>query len=243
MIINWQLTIHVHHSQKHEHQHPDFDVSWNISNLKARFGWDTDKVRSNYEKETEPWVVWKETYDPQSIMHYSIEPGDTASGIMTLKSNNVLSAGDRAFLIKNYPRREEPELTLRLKSRVKRKLKLRPGPKVTQARIEKTRWENRRKVHCVSHPFIRHNVYRIDYGVMPINNGAGLINMEPSGVSSNDRSHLICMGPGGTSINNNSSFINTDGSGYGYAGIDIDHNLYSYSNASTHRNGNAALYV
>lgn len=90
----------------HEHQHPDAGIPWNkeaVYRYYARQGWTRHDVDSNlfarYEKDQTQFSI----YDPDSIMHYPVDPQLT-TGNFTIGWNRVLSGADKSFIAVLYPR-------------------------------------------------------------------------------------------------------------------------------------------
>lgn len=65
--------------------------------------WDRRKVDFNVFEVSNQFFTNGTTYDPKSIMHYSIEPWQTTDGY-SLKDNYELSAGDKAIVAALYPK-------------------------------------------------------------------------------------------------------------------------------------------
>ncbi|KAK0701212.1 hypothetical protein B0T21DRAFT_250734, partial [Apiosordaria backusii] len=86
----------------HEHGHPDYHADWNWRVLQARTGWTAEEVKNNYKKHQSPRTKLA-PYDPKSVMHYSIEPGDAHNAVQPVPLNSVLSDGDKRFLLAIYP--------------------------------------------------------------------------------------------------------------------------------------------
>lgn len=86
----------------HEHTHPDCKANWNYRVLQAKTGWSMQRVHNNYRKLNYGEATLSQ-YDPESIMHYPINPGDTQSMVTRLPLNTVLSEGDKRFLMAIYP--------------------------------------------------------------------------------------------------------------------------------------------
>lgn len=87
---------------RHEQQHPGCAAEWNYRVLQERHGWTAEKVRQNYDK-VGSWTTWPAPYDPKSIMHYPIRPGDALNSVAPVALNTVLSEGDRQLLMAIYP--------------------------------------------------------------------------------------------------------------------------------------------
>jgi hypothetical protein len=86
----------------HEQKHPDCTAKWNYRVLQARHGWSAEKLQRAYEKVDSRRTRFS-TYDPKSIMHYPIRPGDALNAVATVPLNRVLSEGDKQFLAAIYP--------------------------------------------------------------------------------------------------------------------------------------------
>lgn len=93
---------------EHEHQHRDYAAEWDIEMLCAKHGWTPEDVRFNYDKITRADALFSR-YDPKSIMHYPVDPGDTKNNVASVPRNRVLSHGDKEWLRQLYP----PERALR----------------------------------------------------------------------------------------------------------------------------------
>ncbi|KAK3933683.1 hypothetical protein QBC46DRAFT_432030, partial [Diplogelasinospora grovesii] len=91
----------------HEQQHPDCRANWDYRVLQAKHGWDAQKVHRNYKK-VDALKARLTPYDPESIMHYGVTKGDTKSQNMEVPQNNVLSEGDKRFLMAIYPVEQIP---------------------------------------------------------------------------------------------------------------------------------------
>ncbi|KAI1159902.1 hypothetical protein F5B18DRAFT_556257 [Nemania serpens] len=93
----------------HAHKHPDCKVNRDYPRVSSRWGWSEEEFRRAVDKDT-PSVIgkkWDLPYDPYSIMHYSINKGDTYSRVAELTENTVLSDGDKKMLLRRYPKRRE----------------------------------------------------------------------------------------------------------------------------------------
>jgi len=66
-------------------------------------GWTRDQVDFNVFEVANQFYTNGTKYDPQSIMHYSINPWETTNGY-AVKQNDDLSAGDKALIAALYPR-------------------------------------------------------------------------------------------------------------------------------------------
>jgi hypothetical protein len=66
-------------------------------------GWDRDKVDFNVFEVADRFFTNGTSYDPKSIMHYSIEPWQTEDGY-SVEDNYDLSAGDKALIAALYPK-------------------------------------------------------------------------------------------------------------------------------------------
>ncbi|KAK0673796.1 hypothetical protein QBC41DRAFT_310582 [Cercophora samala] len=87
---------------EHEHGHPDCRADWNWRVLQAKTGWTAERVQLNYGKHQSPRTRLA-PYDKKSIMHYSVEPGDTHNKMQPVAQSWVLSDGDKRFLMALYP--------------------------------------------------------------------------------------------------------------------------------------------
>jgi hypothetical protein len=118
---------------EHEQSHPDCKANWNYRVLQARQGWDVDRVHNNYKK-VDAVRARLAPYDPESIMHYRVQPGDTQSMKMHVPQNTVLSAGDKKFLMSIYPAEQTPEPKRKPKPAKK------PTKKPDQKQVIRTDW-------------------------------------------------------------------------------------------------------
>ncbi len=91
---------------KHEHQNPYGGIKWNRTALKEYYrgppnNWDDEKIESNV---IQPAFINQTNgvYDPDSIMHYSIEPEWTMNKCCGTKENYDLSKGDKLAIQKLY---------------------------------------------------------------------------------------------------------------------------------------------
>jgi hypothetical protein len=66
-------------------------------------GWDKSKVDFNVFEMSNQFYTNGTTYDPKSIMHYSIAAWQTTDGY-SMKDNYELSAGDKALIAALYPK-------------------------------------------------------------------------------------------------------------------------------------------
>jgi serralysin len=73
-------------------------------------GWDKAKVDFNVFEVNKQFYTNGTTYDPKSIMHYSINAWETTDGY-AVKQNNELSAGDKSLIAALYPK-DKKESTL-----------------------------------------------------------------------------------------------------------------------------------
>ncbi|KAI8664483.1 Peptidase M12A domain-containing protein [Fusarium keratoplasticum] len=87
---------------QHEHQHPECKVNWNMQVIQAKYGWSAEKVHDNFDRLTQG--VKPAAYDPESIMHYPVDPGDTHSLVTYVPLATKLSEGDKKFLMAIYPK-------------------------------------------------------------------------------------------------------------------------------------------
>ncbi|RYC57757.1 hypothetical protein CHU98_g8459 [Xylaria longipes] len=86
---------------EHEHGHRDCMLTWNYKTLQAITGWDAKKVHLAYDKIDSARLT---TYDPKSIMHYSVSEGETLEGGIKIPLNTKLSDGDKKLLAALYPK-------------------------------------------------------------------------------------------------------------------------------------------
>ncbi|TGE03559.1 M12 family metallopeptidase [Hymenobacter fodinae] len=90
----------------HEHQSPAAAIQWNkpliYSRLFQAYGWDRQKVDTNFFEQAEKALITNSGYDPLSIMHYSFPPEFTVPPTPT-PHNTQLSAQDIAFISRCYP--------------------------------------------------------------------------------------------------------------------------------------------
>ena len=91
---------------EHEHQHPDADIPWNVSLLKQAYasvpGWSEHDVQEQFLNKRPDTGVIKTPYDPQSIMHYSVQQWQT-EGDFEISENTELSANDIELMRLAYP--------------------------------------------------------------------------------------------------------------------------------------------
>ncbi len=91
----------------HEQSYPG-GVKWNKSDeayayyLKTQ-GWDKAKVDAQVFKVSDVFYTNSTTYDPKSIMQYSIEAWQTTDGF-AVPRNDELSAGDKSLIAALYPK-------------------------------------------------------------------------------------------------------------------------------------------
>ena len=99
----------------HEQSYPGM-VNWKKTDsvynyYKETQGWDRDKVDFNVFEVASQFYTNGTTYDPKSIMHYSIESWQTTDGY-TLKDNYELSAGDKVLIAALYPKNQKTSALL-----------------------------------------------------------------------------------------------------------------------------------
>lgn len=99
----------------HEQSFPGA-INWNKSDSVYNYyqetqGWDRDKVDFNVFEVADQFYTNGTTYDPRSIMHYSVESWQTTDGY-SLKDNYELSAGDKALIAALYPKGQKEALKL-----------------------------------------------------------------------------------------------------------------------------------
>lgn len=66
-------------------------------------GWNREQVDFNVFEVANQFYTNGTTYDPRSIMHYSINPWETTNGY-SVKQNDELSAGDKTIIAALYPK-------------------------------------------------------------------------------------------------------------------------------------------
>lgn len=98
----------------HEQSYPGA-VNWKKTDSVYNYyeetqGWDRKKVDFNVFEISNQFYTNGTTYDPKSIMHYSINSWETTDGY-SVKQNNELSAGDKAIIAALYPK-DKNESTL-----------------------------------------------------------------------------------------------------------------------------------
>lgn len=91
----------------HEQSYPGA-VNWKKTDSVYKYykesqGWDKDKVDFNVFEVSNQFYTNGTTYDPKSIMHYSIQPWETTDGY-SVKNNLELSTGDKAIIGALYPK-------------------------------------------------------------------------------------------------------------------------------------------
>lgn len=94
----------------HEQSYPGV-VKWKKTDSVYNFyektqGWNRDKVDFNVFEVSNKFYTNGTSYDPKSIMHYSIEPWQTIDGY-SLKDNYELSEGDKALIEALYPKNQK----------------------------------------------------------------------------------------------------------------------------------------
>jgi serralysin len=91
----------------HEQSYPEA-VKWRRTDsiynyYKKTQGWNKQQVEFNVFSQGAPFYTNGTKYDPKSIMHYAINPWETADGY-TVKNNFELSEGDKKLIAALYPR-------------------------------------------------------------------------------------------------------------------------------------------
>lgn len=86
----------------HEHQHPYYAAEWNYGALQISRRRSYQHLHRNYERVDLRTAILT-AYDPCSIMHYEILPGETLNYMPRVYPNTELSNGDRELLIALYP--------------------------------------------------------------------------------------------------------------------------------------------
>lgn len=90
----------------HEHQHPKNGIQWNkeaVYRYFAQQGWSKAQVDSNMFAKYDATQTQFSKFDKKSIMMYPIPPEWTTNGFTT-GWNKVLSATDKRFIKKEYPK-------------------------------------------------------------------------------------------------------------------------------------------
>ncbi|PQZ95289.1 MULTISPECIES: M12 family metallopeptidase [Pseudomonas] len=85
----------------HAHQHPDANIPWNQASLDRHFSPSSQRVNWLPLPRSDQYEF--SPYDPDSIMHYSINPELTTQNLFHSR-NATLSAGDIAWANKTYPK-------------------------------------------------------------------------------------------------------------------------------------------
>lgn len=90
----------------HEHNSPANDIQWDEEAVYEYYmntqGWSEAQVENNLFNKYNGSVTTNSTYDPKSIMHYTIPAGLTLDGF-SVGTNFVLSNTDKSFIGKVYP--------------------------------------------------------------------------------------------------------------------------------------------
>lgn len=105
----------------HEQSYPNA-IKWNKADsvyayYEKRQGWDRAKVDAQVFEVSDQFYTNGTTYDPKSIMQYSIESWETLDGF-SVPRNDVLSIGDKMLIGTLYPKglktstREVPKVTI-----------------------------------------------------------------------------------------------------------------------------------
>jgi hypothetical protein len=94
----------------HEQSFPGA-IKWNKSDsiyqyYKESQGWDKDKVDFNVFEVSEQFYTNGTTYDPKSIMHYSVDASETMDGY-SVKTNYIMSSGDKTLIAALYPKNQK----------------------------------------------------------------------------------------------------------------------------------------
>lgn len=99
----------------HEHQHPEAGIPWDREKVYRYYqitqGWTREEVDRQVFGRYSTDITNFSTYDPLSIMHYSV-PNELTEGDFEIGWNRILSPVDKEFIASMYPRTEaeEPEL-------------------------------------------------------------------------------------------------------------------------------------
>ena len=95
---------------KHEHQNPSAGICWDwdaaFEYYEDKNGWDKDKTKGNLEALSSTGIGNSTTYDPESIMIYSIDEKVTDCGY-SVEKNDELSTWDKIGIANLYPKRGE----------------------------------------------------------------------------------------------------------------------------------------
>lgn len=89
---------------KHEHQHPEHDINWDKEGVYANYEGSNLDRKTIYENLFELPTgseLLVTSYDPKSIMHYTVDPSATQEG-RGVKENHMLSKGDQEIIRKLY---------------------------------------------------------------------------------------------------------------------------------------------
>lgn len=91
----------------HEHQNPVAGINWNKEVVYREYAgapnfWSRAQVDNNLFRRYERNTTNFSTYDPESIMHYSIPARHTTDGF-SVGNNTELSATDKSFIASIYP--------------------------------------------------------------------------------------------------------------------------------------------
>lgn len=90
----------------HEHKSPVHRIRWNeplvIADMRRTHGWDEAKTRHNILERLDATTTRSSTFDPASIMAYSVPERWTLDGF-SLEQSTDLSPGDREFIRQLYP--------------------------------------------------------------------------------------------------------------------------------------------
>jgi hypothetical protein len=93
----------------HEQSFPNA-IKWNKDTIykyyKQTQGWDEEQIDFNVLEESNQFFTNGTSYDPKSIMHYSVEAWQTTDGY-SLPANQVLSPGDKAIIAAFYPKNKK----------------------------------------------------------------------------------------------------------------------------------------
>lgn len=92
----------------HEHQHPLAAIPWDKDKVYTYYAgypnyWSKSDVDNNLFAKYATTQTQYSTYDPSSIMHYSISSALTTNGF-SVGNNTVLSATDKSFIAQVYPK-------------------------------------------------------------------------------------------------------------------------------------------
>ncbi|KAF2798695.1 zincin [Melanomma pulvis-pyrius CBS 109.77] len=219
---------------EHEQKHPGCNLNLNFVAIATRMGWSIDKVKRAYKKMSSIRATML-PYDPKSIMHYSVDRGDTYSLQTIIPQNEVLSNGDKEFLKFIYPIEEEPKLkpknTLEIVPFEKTVSKRDEKPKV---KIEKERKKRLRKSWDNLEPtVVSGSGHSVVIGGYVLVNGSAKVEVQGGGF-------VRLNGSGRVSVNGD-SIVELNGSGQIF--VDGDANVKINGSGRVYVNGSGSAIV